>query len=160
MPNHMPPRSGPLVVGDTAPDFTLPDQNREDWKLSDHIKKGDVVISVVPFAFTGVCGTEMGCISKDIAVWSGKGATVVGLDCDSVFANKAWAEKEGYQHSILSDQHREIAKGYGIYWPDMNVANRTTIVIGKSADGKGKVKFIQTRAPGQAMDWDAVLAMV
>jgi alkyl hydroperoxide reductase subunit AhpC len=56
--------------------------------------------------------------------------------------------------------HRQVCKAYGLYWADLNVANRGTVVIGKSADGKGKIKFIQAREPGKAMDWDAVLGMV
>lgn len=160
MANHFPVRSAPLAVGDVVPDFTLPDQHKQDWTLSEHVRKGDVVLSFVPFAFTGVCGTEMGCISKDLAAWSGKGASVVGVDCDSVFANKAWAEREGYKHLILSDQLREVTKGLGLFWVDMNTTNRATVVIGKSPDGRGRVKFIQTRPPAQAMNWDQVLAMV
>lgn len=149
-----------LKVGDTAPDFTLKDQHGKEWTLSAALKKGDVVLSFVPFAFTGVCSTEMGCISKDIATWSKKGATVVGVDCDSPYANKAWAEKEGYTHTILSDLKRDVVKTYGLFWADLNVANRGTVVITKAADGKGKVKHIDARPPGQAMDWNNVLAMV
>jgi len=149
-----------LNVGDTAPDFTLKDQHGKEWTLSAALKKGDVVLSFVPFAFTGVCSTEMGCISKDIATWSKKGATVVGVDCDSPYANKAWAEKEGYTHTILSDLKRDVVKAYGLFWADLNVANRGTVVIGKAADGKGKIKHVDARPPGQAMDWNNVLAMV
>lgn len=157
---HLTPRTSPLAVGDVAPDFTLQDQNRKEWKLSDAVKKGDVVLSFVPFAFTGTCSAEMRCVSDDVSKWSAKGATVVGVDCDSFAANKAWAEKEGYQHTILSDLHRDVAKGYGLYWTDLNVAQRGTVVIGKSADGKGKVKWVQAREPSKAMDWNAVLGMV
>ena len=149
-----------LKVGDTAPDFTLKDQHGKEWTLSAALKKGDVVLSFVPFAFTGVCSTEMSCISKDIATWSKKGATVVGVDCDSPYANKAWAEKEGYTHTILSDLKRDVVKAYGLFWADLNVANRGTVVITKAADGKGKIKHIDARPPGQAMDWNNVLAMV
>ncbi|CAG1003969.1 hypothetical protein PHYC_03105 [Phycisphaerales bacterium] len=46
------------------------------------------MLSFVPFAFTGVCSMEMKCISGDAAKWTAKGATVVGLDCDSMFASK------------------------------------------------------------------------
>lgn len=154
------PRSSPLSVGDIAPDFTLPDQNKKEWKLSDAVKKGDVVLSFVPLAFTGVCSTEMKCISDDVAKWQAKGATVVGIDCDSFAANAAWAAKEGYSHTILGDLHRDVVKAYGLYWPDLNVAQRGTVVIGHSADGKGKVKFVQAREPGKAMNWNEVLAMV
>lgn len=158
--SHLPPRSSPLSVGDVAPDFTLTDQNKKEWKLSDAVKKGDVVLSFVPLAFTGVCSTEMKCISDDVAKWSAKGATVIGIDCDSFAANKAWAEKEGYTHTILGDLHRDVVKGYGLYWADLNVGQRGTVVIGKSADGRGKVKFVQAREPGKAMNWTDVLAMV
>lgn len=155
---HLVPRDTLLGVGQTAPDFTLPDQNRQDWNLAEHVKKGDVVLCFFPLAFTGVCGTEMACITKDMARWKEKGATVVAISCDSFAALKAWAEQEGFEHTLLSDIHREVVKGYGIYWPELNVGGRGTVVIGQSDDGKGKVKWSQRREPPNAMDFDSVLA--
>lgn len=160
MGHAMQPRSTPVSVGDVVPDFTLPDQDRKEWRLSDHVRKGDVALCFVPFAFTGTCSTEMRCVSDDVAKWSAKGATVVGVDCDSMFTNAAWRQKEGYTHVILSDLHREVVKGLGLLWPEMNVSRRATIVVGKSEDGTARVKFVQTREPGKAMDWDSVLAML
>lgn len=154
------PREGAIKAGEAAPDFTLKDQNKSDWSLADHVKKGDVVLAFFPFAFTGVCGTEMKCITKELAEWSAKGAAVVGVSCDSMFTLKAWADAEGFKHTLLSDQQRAVTKGYGIYWPDMNTTQRATIVIGKSADGRGKVKWVQTRPPGNAMNWDEVLKAI
>jgi peroxiredoxin len=154
------PRSAPLAVGDTAPDFELNDQNRAGWKLSDALKKGDVVLSFFPFAFTGVCGTEMQCITREMNAWQAKGATVVGISCDSPFTLSAWAAAEGLKHTLLSDQHRAVNKAFGIHWPEMNTTQRATVILSKSADGKGKVKFIQTRQPGNAMDWNSVLAAI
>lgn len=154
------PRPSPIAVGDIAPDFVLPDQNRQEWRLADHVRKGDVVLSFVPFAFTGVCSTEMKCISSDFEAWSSKGATVVGIDCDSFAANQAWAEREGYKHQILSDLHRHVCKAFGLYWADLNVSQRGTVVISKSEDGNGRVKFVQARPPSQGMNWTDVLAMV
>ncbi|GJM19515.1 MAG: peroxiredoxin [Phycisphaeraceae bacterium] len=150
----------PIATGTTAPDFTLPDQNRDEWTLSEHVKKGDVVLCFFPFAFTGVCGTEMACITKDMGDWTAKGATVVGISCDSFAALKAWADAEGIKSTLLADLHRTVCKDYGLYWADMNVANRGTVVIGQSDDGKGTVTFSEAREPGDAMDWDAVLARV
>ena len=40
-------------VGDTAPDFTLLDQNRKEVKLSDFRGKKNVVLAFYVFAFTG-----------------------------------------------------------------------------------------------------------
>jgi peroxiredoxin len=157
---HLTPRTAPFAQGDIAPDFTLTTQDRAEWKLSDAVKKGDVVLAFYPLAFTGVCSTEMKCVSDDFAKWSDKGATVVGVSCDSFASNKAWAEKEGYKQVLLSDIHRDVCKGYGLYWGDLNVANRGTVVIKQSADGKGKISFVEARPPGQAMTWNQILEMV
>jgi cytochrome oxidase Cu insertion factor (SCO1/SenC/PrrC family) len=42
-----------VKVGDTAPDFTLLDQNRKQVKLSDFRGKKSVVLAFYVFAFTG-----------------------------------------------------------------------------------------------------------
>lgn len=153
-------RTAPVTTGDTIADFELDTQDRQKWKLSDAVKKGDVVICLFPFAFTGVCGTEMKCISRDLAEWSAKGAAVVGLSCDSPFVLKAWAGAEGFTHTLLSDQHRAVTKSLGMYWPEMNTNKRGTIVIPKSADGVAKVKWSEAREPGNAMKWEEVLARI
>ncbi len=152
------PRDTPIKVGELAPDFTLKDQNRADWKLSEALKKGDVVLCFFPLAFTGVCGTEMKCVNDEMAQWQKKGAQVIGISCDSFATLKAWADKEGYKQTFLADMHREVCKAYGLYWKDLNVSSRGTVVIGKSAEGKGKVKWVQAREPGKAMKWEEVVA--
>ncbi len=40
-------------VGDKAPDFTLPDQNGKEVKLSDFLGKKNVVVAFYVLAFTG-----------------------------------------------------------------------------------------------------------
>lgn len=153
------PHITPIGVGETAPDFTLNDQHRAEWKLSDAVKKGDVVLSFFPFAFTSTCSVEMKCVTDEIKRWEGL-ATVVGISCDSFASLKAWAEANGYKHTLLSDIHREVCKAYGLYWPDFNVSTRGTIVIGKDPSGVGKVKWVQTREPSKAMSFDEVMAQI
>ena len=153
-------REGLIKTGETAPDFALQTAERADWKLADAVKKGDVVLCFFPFAFTGTCGTEMACISREMADWTRKGAQVVGISCDSPFTLKAWAEKEGYKHTLLSDMRREVCRAYGLFWADMYTTQRGTVIIGRSADGHGKVKFAQARQPGNAMKWEEVLAVI
>jgi peroxiredoxin len=157
---NLTPRQSPLAAGDTAPDFTLMDQDRKEWKLSDAAKQGDVVLSFFPFAFTGVCGTENKCITAEMASWQKKGAQVVGISCDSMFVLKEWATKEGFKHTLLSDQHRHVTRALGTFWADKNTTNRATIVVAKSPDGQGKVKWMQSRQPGAAMKWDDILAVI
>ena len=153
-------RSSPVSVGDVIPDFVLSDQKRNPWKLSDHVLKGDVVLSFIPWAFTGVCSVEMKCIDHDIATWEAKGATVVGISCDSTAANNAWATQEGYRQKILSDIHRHVCKACGLYWADQNVALRGTIVIAQSTDGVARVKHVDARQLGEAITREKLLSML
>ena len=53
-------------VGAKAPDFTLPNQDREPVTLSDQLKNGPVVLAFFPAAFSSVCQTEM-CKLRDSA---------------------------------------------------------------------------------------------
>lgn len=154
---HLKPRATPIALGDTAPDFTLPDQNRDEISLKSLLAKGgDVVLSFYPFAFTSVCGDEMSCYTKDRPKFEAQGATVVGISCDSFAANKAWTEQNHLGIPLLSDLHRSVCRAYGFYWPDMNVAARGTVVLAPS----GKVKWVSAREPKQAVKTSDVLAAV
>ena len=48
-----------VAVGAKAPDFTLPNQDREPVTLSDQLKKGPVVLAFMPAAFSGTCTIEI-----------------------------------------------------------------------------------------------------
>lgn len=154
------PRDTLITPGEQAPDFVLLDQSRSEWRLSDALRRGDVVLCFFPFAFTGVCGTEMKCITDETESWTRKGAQVVAISCDSFAALKAWADQMGFRHTLLSDIHRRVCRAYGLYWADMNVARRGTVVIRRSADGRGTVAWSQGREPKDAMDFNEVLASV
>jgi len=152
------PRDTLIQPGDAAPDFTLPTQNRDDWTLSTHLENGDVVLCFFPFAFTGVCSTEMECLSREMDRYAKSGATAVGVSCDSFAALKAWAERDGYTHTMLSDLHRTVCRAYGLYWHEMNVAQRGTVIVGRGDDGGPVVKWAQAREPGAGMNTDEVFA--
>ena len=153
---HLKPREGPITVGETAPDFTLMDQNRGEWKLSEQLKRGDVVLCFYPLDFSPVCSTEMKCVTDEMSKWTSKGAQVVGVSCDSFFVHKAWSEALGLKQTLLADMHRAVCKAYGLYWPDMNVSGRGTVVIGRD----GRVKWVQHREIKSAMKFDEVLAAI
>jgi peroxiredoxin len=156
----MPVRSTPIKVADQAPDFTLLDQDRQEWTLSKAIENGPVVLCFFPLAFTGVCANEMECVSRDFDKWTKERMQVVGISCDSFATLKAWADQAGYRHRLLADMHRAVCRGYGLFWTDLNVAQRGTVIVEKATDGSPTVTWAQTREPGQAMDFNAVLAAV
>jgi len=158
MSSELTPRTSPIALGDEAPTFTLTDDARNEWSLADALEKGDVVLCFFPFAFTSVCASEMECVTNDLDKWASDGVTVVGLSCDSFASLAAWREQLGLKQTLLSDIHRVVCKAYGLYWEDLNVSKRGTVVIGKDAGGVPRVRWIQAREPGEAMDFDTVLA--
>jgi len=153
----LPTRDSVIQTGDIAPDFTLLDQDRNEWTLSEAAISGPVVLCFYPLAFTGVCGTEMECVNNEFSRWSEQGAQIVGVSCDSFATQNAWGEQMGFKHRLLADMHRAVCKAYGLFWSDLNVASRGTVIVEKNGSGKLMVTWSQSREPGEAMDFNAVL---
>ena len=145
-----------IQAGETAPNFTLKDQKIEEWTLADHLGKGDIVLCFYPMDFSPVCTTEMQCATAEMEQFKAKGATVVGISCDSFFVHKAYAEQLGLEQPLLADMHREVCKAYGLYFPDLNVASRGTVIVGPD----GAVKWSQARELGAGMDHNELLAQL
>lgn len=151
-PQARPDTTDPIKVGETAPNFTLKAQDKEDWTLADAIKQGDVALCFYPMDFSPVCSTEMKCITDEMDKLANSGAQVVGVSCDSFFVHEAWAQTLGLKQTLLADMHRDVCKAFGFYWPDLNISGRGTVLIGQSDDGVGTVKWVQRRDIPDAMD--------
>ncbi|MEV0701389.1 peroxiredoxin [Saccharopolyspora sp. NPDC050389] len=141
-----------VEVGAQAPDFTLPDFNKEKVSLADFRGKKNVLLVFYPFAFSGICQGELCQVRDDLGDFQNDDVQVLGVSVDSPFALKAWAEKEGYTFPLLSDfwPHGEIAKAYGVFNEAAGMANRGTFLI----DTEGKVRFAEVNQPGEARDQD------
>ena len=130
-----------VEIGEVAPDFTLKDQDGNLITLSGFRGKKNVVLAFYPFDWSPVCTGENCAISEDLPKFTGKDSEVFGVSCDSHFSHKAWREKLGLKHSLLSDQKREVAKQYGFFLEDFNCSKRATLVVDKS--GKVIYKKVQ-----------------
>ncbi len=125
-----------VAVGAKAPDFTLPNQDREAVTLSDQLKKGPVVLAFMPAAFSGTCTTEM-CAFRDSAAELNKvNATVLGITVDTFFALKAWGDAQSLTFPLLSDFNKDVIRKYGVVNPDMiglkDISKRATFVIDRT----------------------------
>ena len=120
-------------VGAKAPDFTLPNQDREAVSLSEQLKNGPVVLAFFPAAFSSVCQAEM-CKLRDSASELNKvNAKVLGISTDTFFALKAWGDQNKLNFPLLSDYNKDVIGKYGVTNPDMiglkNIAKRSVFVI-------------------------------
>ena len=125
-----------IAVGAKAPDFTLPNEDREPVSLSAQLKNGPVVLAFFPAAFSSVCTTEM-CTFRDSAAELNKvGANVLGVSVDTFFALKAWKDANQLNFPLLSDFNKSVIRQYGVVNPDMiglkDIAKRAVFVIDKS----------------------------
>lgn len=142
-----------LNVGDIAPDFTLDNQFGESIHLAEVLKRKPVALVFFPLAFSGICTGELCELRDNLNIFKSSDVELIGISIDSKFALKAWAEKEGYDFSIVADfwPHGAVAQQYGVFLEDKGFANRGTFVIGQD----GVIAAAIVTEPGQARDLSA-----
>ena len=143
--------AAPLAVGDTAPDFTLKDQNGQDVALSSFAGEKNVVLVFYPFAFSGICTGELCEIRDDLGSFVADDVQVLALSCDHMFTQRAWADREGYFFPLLSDfwPHGRVAQAYGVFHEQAGAAVRGTFLV----DRTGVVRWSLVNEIGQRRDF-------
>jgi peroxiredoxin len=120
----------PLEIGTPAPDFTLLNQNREPVSLDD-LKGSSSVIVFIPFAFTRTCESELCQIRDEYSVFDDAEVKVVAITCNTIHANRVWADQQGFQFDILSDwwPHGTVSRKYETFNEGYGYAERTTYFL-------------------------------
>ena len=125
-----------VTVGTAAPDFTLPNQDRESVTLSQQVAKGPVVLAFFPAAFSSVCTTELCTFRDGMAAFGRVGATVLGISVDTFFTLKAYADAQKLPFPLLSDFNKTVIREYGVYNEDMiglkGIAKRAVFVVDRA----------------------------
>ena len=124
----------PAETGSIAPDFTLPNQDREPVTLS--AQRGrPTVLAFFPAAFSSVCQKEL-CTFRDSMARLGKAdAQVFGISVDTFFTLKAFQDQQRLNFPLLSDFNKQAIRDYGVFNEDMiglkGIAKRAVFVIDK-----------------------------
>jgi peroxiredoxin (alkyl hydroperoxide reductase subunit C) len=137
-------------VGDEAPDFTLRDQNNEEFTLSSFRGEKAVLLIFYPLAFTGICTGELCAVRDELPTFQNDALQVATISVDSVFAHKIFSEREGFEFPLLADfwPHGGVAQRYGSFNAEAGFANRGTFLI----DRDGIIRFTQLNGPGEGRD--------
>jgi peroxiredoxin Q/BCP len=132
-----------LNPGDTAPDFTLPDQQGNEVSLSG-LKGRNVVLYFYPKADTPGCTTQACGVRDHQADYASADAVVLGVSPDQVKAVSKFDQKYGLGFPLLADSEHSVAEAYGV-WVQKSMYGRTymgnertTFVI----DSQGKIKDV------------------
>ena len=147
---------GIVQVGDVAPDFALKDQYNGELSLDAFRGRQAVVLIFYPASFTGVCQSELQAVQDDLDRLQNEHVQVMAVCVDSAYANRVWAEREGFRFPILSDfwPHGAVAQAYGILDEKVGRARRATYVI----DRDGTVRWSVVNEIPDARDHAAYAA--
>jgi thioredoxin-dependent peroxiredoxin len=145
-----------MNINEPAPDFSLPDGNGEQWRLSDH--RGKVVVLLFyPGDETPVCTRQMCSVRDRWEDYQATGAEVVGISSDSVESHRSFAEHHDLPLRLLSDAEGTAAKLYDARSLIPGRVARSVFVI----DAKGVLRYGDIRRIGLLKPKDdAIIAAI
>jgi peroxiredoxin len=126
-----------LRLGQKAPEFSLPDTERNTRSLGEFKKDGVVIVAFFPFAFSGICDREMCTFRDGFSQLQAAGARLIGVSVDSSYSLKAFAQTYNLQFPLLSDFNKKVVRLYGVLqdpWVGLGykgVSKRAVFIIDK-----------------------------
>jgi peroxiredoxin len=100
-----------IHIGDTAPDFTLFNTEKQAISLSSFHGK-NVVVLFFPLAFTSTCTAELCGVRDDINDYGKMDAEVLAISVDSLFTLAKFKEEQGLNFNLLSDFNKTASQAY------------------------------------------------
>jgi peroxiredoxin Q/BCP len=145
------PSSARLEAGETAPDFTLTDQDGASVSLGDFAGK-KVIVYFYPAASTPGCTTEACDFRDNINSLKSAGYQVLGVSKDKTDALKKFQTEQGLNFPLLSDPDLVVHNAYGaygeksMYGKTVTGTLRSTFVLGE--DGRVELPLYNVKATG------------
>ena len=127
-----------VKVGDTAPDFTVLNNELNPVTLED--SKGKVrLISVVPSIDTGVCDAQTRRFNEDASTISN--VEVLTISVDLPFAQERWCASNGLEnvHTFSDQRTLSFGEAYGVHIKELRLLARAVFVI----DSNNKVTYVE-----------------
>ncbi|MBM4196008.1 MAG: peroxiredoxin [Gammaproteobacteria bacterium] len=130
-----PTRAG-VTVGDTAPDFSLPDQAGRTHTLAEHRGRW-IVLYFYPKDQTPGCTKEACSFRDNIFAFEDAGAQVLGVSLDDMKSHEEFAKKYSLPFPLLADTEGKAAAAYDVLnvIGPMRLAKRQTFLI----DPQGRI---------------------
>jgi peroxiredoxin Q/BCP len=123
-----------LTPGDAAPDFTLPDDQGGQVRLSD-LRGRTVIVYFYPAAMTPGCTTQACDFSDSLDALRAEGYEVLGISPDKPEKLAKFRERDGLAITLLSDADKAVMKEWGafgekkLYGKVVEGVIRSTVVV-------------------------------
>ncbi|MAP64780.1 MAG: thioredoxin-dependent thiol peroxidase [Microbacterium sp.] len=140
-----------LEPGDSAPDFSLTDQDGGTVSSSDLLGTG-AILFFYPAAMTPGCTTEACDFRDSLAPIQAAGYRVLGVSRDDLSKLREFRERDGLTYDLLSDPDHAVHEAYGAWGEKMNYGKkiegviRSTIII--DAEGVVRHALYNVKATG------------
>lgn len=123
----------PLKAGDTAPKFSLLDQDGEEINLAD-FQGQRVLVYFYPKAMTPGCTVQACGLRDNMDELKKAGVEVLGISTDKPEKLSRFVEKELLNFTLLSDEDHQVAQQFGVW-------GKKTF-MGKTYDGIHRISFL------------------
>ncbi len=149
-----------LEPGRPAPDFSLPNQDGEELRLSG-LRGRNVVVYFYPKADTPGCTTQACGVRDHLPDYEQAGAVVVGISPDPVKNVKRFHDKHDLSFDLLADEDHEVAEAYGV-WVEKSMYGRTYWGVQRATfvvDGDGVVRHVIPKVSPKTHDEQVLAAL-
>jgi len=103
-----------LFIASKAPDFKAKDQNGQEIRLKDLLKKGKVVLVFYRGQWCPYCNRELSRLQDSLQMILDKGATLLAVSPEKPENISKTIEKTKATYSILYDEGLKIMKAYDV----------------------------------------------
>ena len=152
------PTARASLLGQPAPDFTLPSTTADPVTLSSYRGHKVVVLVFYPLDFSPVCSMQLPEYSGRQDDFADAGAVVLGVNRDSVYAHKAWAAEYGIEVPLLADMNLKVAHDYGVAIGERGTSQRAVFVIDKG--GLVRFEYVEAKTGDYTLRPEQVLEQV
>ena len=103
-----------LGVGDTAPDFSLPDAMGRPVSLSEMLRSGPVVLTFYRGSWCPYCNTELRALQQALPDVEAARARMVAVSPQTPDSSMTIVERQNLTFPVLSDAGNRIARHFGL----------------------------------------------
>lgn len=130
-----------IGIGETAPDFTLPQTGTDAALTLSALRPKPVVLYFYPKDDTPGCTLEAIDFTRLAPEFAAAGAVVIGISRDTVAKHEKFCAKHDLKIPLVSDEDGQVCAAYGT-WVEKKMYGRTSMGIQRATfliDGAGKV---------------------
>ncbi len=103
-----------LGVGDTAPDFSLPDAMGRTVRLSEMLRSGPVVLAFYRGSWCPYCNRELRALQQALPTVEAARARMVAVSPQTPDSSMTIVQRQQLTYPVLSDTRNRVARRFGL----------------------------------------------